>query len=270
MMVLRLSHHTHYPLAAAIATAPAHHVSLPLWSHVSKDLPRFQTRLRGGGPEIGVQGQGLSGFLLGFLVSRILLAFTQQFHPVPEKNEAQAQAGQTRSHRRGGRTAEQRDTINKVIPSISSSNTRDLATHTPRTGSHTSRDRATRRSSQAPSVTGQSLKMVLCVRKDLKMTTGKIASQCCHAALGAYTTFSGNPGLLQGWEAAGQPKIVVQIPSLGAMRSIQRSCQLSGIHTFEVQDAGRTQVMQGSATVLACGPASNAALDSITGRLHLL
>ena len=30
-----------------------------------------------------------------------------------------------------------------------------------------------------------SLKMVLCVRKDLPMTKGKTCAQCCHAAVGA-------------------------------------------------------------------------------------
>ena len=30
-----------------------------------------------------------------------------------------------------------------------------------------------------------SLKMVLCVRKDLPMTKGKACAQCCHAAVGA-------------------------------------------------------------------------------------
>ena len=30
-----------------------------------------------------------------------------------------------------------------------------------------------------------SMKMVLCVRKDLPMTKGKVCAQCCHAAVGA-------------------------------------------------------------------------------------
>ena len=30
-----------------------------------------------------------------------------------------------------------------------------------------------------------SMKMVLCVRKDLPMTKGKACAQCCHAAVGA-------------------------------------------------------------------------------------
>lgn len=33
--------------------------------------------------------------------------------------------------------------------------------------------------------TDYSMKMVLCVRKDLPMTKGKVCAQCCHAAVGA-------------------------------------------------------------------------------------
>jgi PTH2 family peptidyl-tRNA hydrolase len=37
-----------------------------------------------------------------------------------------------------------------------------------------------------------------------------------------------------------------------------------------VADAGRTQIAAGSRTVLAIGPAPNAALNEITGHLKLL
>ena len=36
-----------------------------------------------------------------------------------------------------------------------------------------------------PDLVDYSLKMVLCVRKDLPMTKGKTCAQCCHAAVGA-------------------------------------------------------------------------------------
>lgn len=44
----------------------------------------------------------------------------------------------------------------------------------------------------------------------------------------------------------------------------------AGIETTLIHDAGRTQVEKGSATVLAVGPASVAAVDKITGNLPLL
>lgn len=44
----------------------------------------------------------------------------------------------------------------------------------------------------------------------------------------------------------------------------------AGIETTLIYDAGKTQVERGSATVLAVGPASVAAVDKITGNLPLL
>ncbi|AEE86140.1 Peptidyl-tRNA hydrolase PTH2 [Arabidopsis thaliana x Arabidopsis arenosa] len=56
----------------------------------------------------------------------------------------------------------------------------------------------------------QELKMVLVVRQDLKMRTGKIASQCAHAATGMYAELmQSDRYLLRRWEENGQPKIVV-------------------------------------------------------------
>jgi hypothetical protein len=44
------------------------------------------------------------------------------------------------------------------------------------------------------------VKMVLCVRQDLKMTKGKIAAQCGHAALGMYMKFQQREAtLMQNW-----------------------------------------------------------------------
>ncbi|ESQ53867.1 hypothetical protein EUTSA_v10027598mg [Eutrema salsugineum] len=56
----------------------------------------------------------------------------------------------------------------------------------------------------------QELKMVLVVRQDLKMRTGKVASQCAHAATGMYAELmQSDRYLLRRWEDCGQPKIVV-------------------------------------------------------------
>lgn len=58
--------------------------------------------------------------------------------------------------------------------------------------------------------TEKELKMVLVVRQDLKMRTGKIASQCAHAATGMYAELMNSDRYrLRQWEECGQPKIVV-------------------------------------------------------------
>ena len=52
------------------------------------------------------------------------------------------------------------------------------------------------------------IKMVLCVRQDLKMKPGKVAAQCSHATLGLYQKLERkNYGLVRRWQENGQPKV---------------------------------------------------------------
>ncbi|GJN14960.1 hypothetical protein PR202_gb01841 [Eleusine coracana subsp. coracana] len=102
-----------------------------------------------------------------------------------------------------------------------------------------------RASGTAPASGGEELKMVLVVRQDLKMGAGKIASQCAHAATGLYA-------------------------ELLSRNRIKETAEHRGIPTFVVADAGRTQVLAGSKTVLAVGPGRKADIDSVTGKLRLL
>ncbi|CAH9106300.1 unnamed protein product [Cuscuta epithymum] len=114
-------------------------------------------------------------------------------------------------------------------------------------------------------------KLVLVVRRDLKMGQGKIASQCAHAATGMYSELmSSDRSLLRQWENCGQPKIVVSCRNQQEMNKLKEAADSIGLPTFVVADAGRTQVASGSKTVLAVGPGSKAAVDSITGKLDLL
>ncbi|KAL6216494.1 hypothetical protein ACLB2K_009717 [Fragaria x ananassa] len=91
----------------------------------------------------------------------------------------------------------------------------------------------------------EELKMVLVVRRDLKMTTGKIASQCAHAATGMYA-------------------------ELMQRNKLKEAADGIGLPTFVVADAGRTQVASGSKTVLAVGPGPKELVDSVTGKQGLL
>ncbi|KAK9946644.1 hypothetical protein M0R45_012095 [Rubus argutus] len=117
----------------------------------------------------------------------------------------------------------------------------------------------------------EELKMVLVVRRDLKMTTGKIASQCAHAATGMYAELmQSHRSLLRQWEQIGQPKIVVTCKNQQEMNKLKETAEGIGLPTFVVADAGRTQVVSGSKTVLAVGPGPKESVDSVTGKLSLL
>ncbi|XVF89170.1 hypothetical protein PTKIN_Ptkin19aG0108400 [Pterospermum kingtungense] len=99
------------------------------------------------------------------------------------------------------------------------------------------------------------LKMVLVVGQNLKMKSGKIASQCAHAATGMYAELmQSDRSLLRQWEDCGQPKIVVTCKNQQEMNKLREAAENIGLPTFVVADAGRTQVSAGSKTVLAVGP----------------
>jgi PTH2 family peptidyl-tRNA hydrolase len=119
------------------------------------------------------------------------------------------------------------------------------------------------------------------------MRTGKIAAQCCHAALGVYEELmeimngdivsskriSKIPislASLPHWQEDGQAKVVVSIPSYDVMQDLHRAATKLRLSSFIVHDAGRTQVAPGSATVIAIGPGPKQLIDKITGSFKLL
>ncbi|KAK1443557.1 peptidyl-tRNA hydrolase 2 like protein [Babesia gibsoni] len=115
------------------------------------------------------------------------------------------------------------------------------------------------------------VKLVLCVRSDLEMGKGKIAAQCGHAALGAFLDSNDrkNPHL-ETWLRTGQRKIVVKLKDYEEMASLRRAAIAYDVNYHITCDAGRTQVLAGTQTVIAIGPAPEHIVDKITGHLKLL
>lgn len=54
------------------------------------------------------------------------------------------------------------------------------------------------------------------------------------------------------------------------MNKLWEVAENTGLPTFVVADAGRTQVSAGSKTVLAIGPGPKSLVDSVTGKQRLL
>ncbi|XP_031377281.1 peptidyl-tRNA hydrolase 2, mitochondrial isoform X1 [Punica granatum] len=122
-----------------------------------------------------------------------------------------------------------------------------------------------------PSNKDRELKMVLVVRQDLKMSSGKIASQCAHAATGLYAELmQSDRYMLRKWEECGQPKIVCTCKNQEEMNKLREAAENTGLATFVVADAGWTEIEAGSRTVLAVGPGPKELVDSVTGKLRLL
>ncbi|BFG03162.1 probable peptidyl-tRNA hydrolase 2 [Drosophila madeirensis] len=117
-------------------------------------------------------------------------------------------------------------------------------------------------------------KLALVVRSDLKMSKGKTAAQCAHAAVMCYQNAAQGTAeqsaILQRWCRVGQPKIVLRVESFEQLNNLERQAQKANVVAALVRDAGRTQLDAGTATVLGLGPASAAELDKLIAHLKLL
>ena len=116
------------------------------------------------------------------------------------------------------------------------------------------------------------IKLIYCVRQDLKMGKGKICSQIGHATLAIYkkNLFKKKNDILEKWHNTGEAKIVCKITSEKEMIKLQNKANEMGICNHIVYDAGHTQIESGSATVLVIGPDLETRLKQITGHLKLL
>lgn len=114
-------------------------------------------------------------------------------------------------------------------------------------------------------------KMVLCVNQELGMGKGKIAAQCCHAAVGCYKRASKQcPKGLKAWEVSGCAKIALKCPSQQELELIATKAIQRDIPMYLVEDAGRTQIAAGSRTVLGLGPAPTYVFEDVTSHLKLM
>lgn len=120
-------------------------------------------------------------------------------------------------------------------------------------------------------VTNKSPKLVLVVRGDLKMGKGKIASQCAHAAIQCYKTGSKtHQNVVSTWLLCGQPKVVLKTNSENELEILQEKSESLGLITCVIRDAGRTQLVPGTSTVLGIGPGPVEEIDSVVSHLKLL
>ena len=105
------------------------------------------------------------------------------------------------------------------------------------------------------------------------MVIGKIAAQCSHATLACYKCFlSYDPKspILRQWERLGQAKVALQVKSEEELETLQAMAVSLGLCAQVIHDAGRTQIVSGSATVCGIGPAPKSVIDKVTGNLKLL
>jgi len=113
--------------------------------------------------------------------------------------------------------------------------------------------------------------MVLVTRKDLKLSRGKLAAQCSHAAVECALKASREcPKQLESWRENGARKIVVEAPNLDALKRLFGAAQADDIVCYMVRDAGHTEIPAGTVTVVGLGPGSRDSIDALTGSFGLV
>ena len=112
------------------------------------------------------------------------------------------------------------------------------------------------------------MKLAIIVRNDLKMGKGKIAAQCCHAAIECYKKADKNK--IRKWENTGSAKVVLKVQSLEELYELKEIAKRNNIPNSFITDAGRTQIPSSTVTCLGIGPDEDEIIDKITGDLKLL
>lgn len=111
------------------------------------------------------------------------------------------------------------------------------------------------------------MKQVIVVRGDLELKAGKLAAQVAHAAVSAADAATDSDR--EAWLASGQRKVVLRVPTETALCDLEREAVRRDLPTALITDAGRTELEPGTTTALGIGPATEAAIDTVTGDLPL-
>tara|TARA_B100001996_G_scaffold288390_1_gene228629 strand:- start:1496 stop:1834 length:339 start_codon:yes stop_codon:yes gene_type:complete len=112
--------------------------------------------------------------------------------------------------------------------------------------------------------------MVLVVRADLKLSSGKLVAQTGHAAVEVVLKARKSElSLLTRWREEGARKISLKIPDENALKRLFEDAKDAGLVTYLVKDAGHTEIPPGTLTVVGIlGP--KRAVDALVGELPLL
>jgi PTH2 family peptidyl-tRNA hydrolase len=111
-------------------------------------------------------------------------------------------------------------------------------------------------------------KQVIVVRKDLKLTRGKLAVQVAHASLEAFK--KAGDSVKRRWALEGAKKVVLKANDLNHLMFIYRKARDKNLACSIIKDAGLTEVLPGTITAVGIGPSEEKEIDKITGELKML
>lgn len=114
------------------------------------------------------------------------------------------------------------------------------------------------------------VKQIILVRKDLKLTRGKMSAQVSHASLEAYLKAKKKvAGKAREWEREGSKKVVVYVADEQELMELFKKIPPE-VPKALIHDAGHTHLPPGTTTCLGLGPYDDELLDRYTGHLKLV
>ena len=114
-------------------------------------------------------------------------------------------------------------------------------------------------------------KLVIITREDLKLSSGKLAVQVAHASVTcAMECRQKHAKWYNHWYREGQKKVVVTTSNLVELKKLEKKAHQNDLIACMIQDAGLTEIPEGTITCLGIGPGPNDKIDRITGQLSLL
>ena len=117
----------------------------------------------------------------------------------------------------------------------------------------------------------ESPSMALVTRSDLKLSKGKLAAQCAHAAVRcALRARSRKARLVERWSKSGARKIVLECENVSELLQLKEQAKESGMVAMLIEDAGHTEIPAGTITVLGIGPAPKSSIDDLVKHLKLV
>lgn len=107
---------------------------------------------------------------------------------------------------------------------------------------------------------------MMLIRKDLKLSRGKLAVQVAHASV----TAAEKSEFKKDWLSHEQKKVVLTTENLNELFELFEKAKREGLPCALIRDAGHTEIPPGTVTCVGIGPAPDKDIDTVTGNLKLL
>lgn len=117
---------------------------------------------------------------------------------------------------------------------------------------------------------GKNFKQVILVRKDLKLSRGKMSAQVSHASLESFIKAQKYDSVLaEMWLRHGGKKVVLYVKNEGELLDLYNKVP-KAIPKALITDAGHTHLKPGTITCAGIGPVDAEKIDKVTGHLKLV